>query len=122
MDAAQLRHIRFPADGSAQFGGWGFRILPFIEGTAAYNGGGGATTDQCTINVIGAINKLFFCPLRRPPMAISGPSWYGPNGTYAHALCDYAASDRDETGILAYGNTGLVRRGYRWIQQHSDAR
>ena len=108
VDAPNYVTSGLPADGSAQFGGWGFRILPFIEGTAAYNGGGGATTDQCTINVIGAINKLFFCPLRRQPMAISGPSWYGPSGTYAHALCDYAASNWDETGILAYGNTGLV--------------
>jgi hypothetical protein len=34
-------------------------------------------------------------------------SWYGPAGSYVHALCDYAASNGDNTGVVPYGYVGL---------------
>ncbi len=61
---------------------------------------------QCQINAMGTPVKQFFCPSRRAPMALSGGSWYGPGGTYNHALCDYAASNLDQTGAMAYGYVG----------------
>jgi prepilin-type N-terminal cleavage/methylation domain-containing protein len=94
-----------PATGPAQEGGWGFQILPYIEGDNAY---GGATIAECQITAISTPNKLFFCPSRRPPM--TSPvvaTWYSPPGSYAHALCDYAASNGDNNGVVAYGYDGL---------------
>jgi len=95
-----------PAGQPNQLAGWGFMILPFIEQNAAYMGGGGTTTAQCTINVIGTPIKGFFCPSRRAPMVIVGGAWYGPPGTYGHAMTDYAASDLEGNGLVAYGYTG----------------
>ncbi len=89
-----------------QLAGWGFQILPYLEGGNAYRGGGATTIAQCQIVVIGAINKVFFCPSRRNPMAITGGAWYGPSGTYPHAMTDYAASNLENTGAIPYGTVG----------------
>jgi prepilin-type N-terminal cleavage/methylation domain-containing protein len=95
-----------PAVGSAQQGGWGFQILPFIEQTAVWQGGGG-TIAQCQINAIGAGIKTFFCPSRGGVRILpSTGSWYGPGGSYPHAQTDYAASNGDNTGAVAYGYVG----------------
>ena len=93
-----------------QRAGWGFQILPYIEGGNAYAGGGGASVAQCQITAIGAINKVFFCPSRRNPMALTGGAWYGPGGSYPHALTDYAASNLENTGAIPYGFIGHTLR------------
>ncbi len=95
-----------PATGTAQQGGWGFQILPFIEGDNVYKGGGGTTIDACQITAIGTPVKTFFCPSRRAPIALSTGNWYPPSGTYAHAMTDYAASNIENTGMIAYGYVG----------------
>jgi prepilin-type N-terminal cleavage/methylation domain-containing protein len=95
-----------PAVGSAQQGGWGFAILPYIEGTNVWNGGGGATIAACQITAIGTPNKVFFCPSRRGSQAISAAAWYGPSGTYPHAMTDYAASNLEQNGVVAFGYVG----------------
>ena len=57
-----------PAVGAKQQAGWGFQILPYVEGTAVWRGGN-ATTDQARILVaIGTTNPVFFCPQRRAPL------------------------------------------------------
>ncbi len=96
-----------PATGTQQLAGWGFEILPYIEQQNLWNGGGGTTVAQCQINAMGTPVKQFFCPSRRAPMAISGASWYpSPTGTFNHAMTDYAASNLDQTGAMAYGYQG----------------
>ena len=95
-----------PATGTAQQGGWGFEILPYIEQDNVWKGGSGASIAACQITAIGAPIKTFFCPARRAPMTITGGSWYGPGGTYAHAMTDYAASNLNNTGVCANGYTG----------------
>jgi prepilin-type N-terminal cleavage/methylation domain-containing protein/prepilin-type processing-associated H-X9-DG protein len=90
-----------PAVGANQQAGWGFQILPFIEQDNAWRGGQ-ATTDQDRALVAMATPiKLFFCPSRRLPQTVtySLPGYLG-GITATHALCDYAASNLDNTGVV----------------------
>jgi prepilin-type N-terminal cleavage/methylation domain-containing protein len=88
--APDYQNVGSPKVGIDQRAGWGFQILPFIEQDNAYKGGGGTTVAQCQINVIGQKIKTFFCPSRRAPEAFSTDAWYGPPGSYMHAMTDYA--------------------------------
>jgi hypothetical protein len=95
-----------PATQPNQKAGWGFQILPYVEAETLWKGAGGATIADCQINAIGNAPKVFFCPARGGVRIITGPSWYGPRGTYGHAQSDYAASNLDNTGVLNYGFLG----------------
>jgi prepilin-type N-terminal cleavage/methylation domain-containing protein/prepilin-type processing-associated H-X9-DG protein len=83
-----------------QTAGWGFQILPFIEGGNAQNAG--------PVVAIGTPNPVFFCPSRRGPQILLIPNdeqGYDtplPNAPLEvpHALCDYAASNLEETGAV----------------------
>src|SRR5437879_5612722 len=90
-----------PAVGAKQQAGWGFQILPYVEGTAAWRGGN-ATTDQARILIaIGTTNPVFFCPQRRAPQTVqfSHPDYLG-GITATRALCDYGGSNLERTGVL----------------------
>ena len=84
-----------PAVGLQQQGGWGFQILPFLEGTNAWKAGARVA--------IATPNPIFFCPARRDPQTVTYDDEYSPplTGTQlTHALCDYAASNLDGTGVV----------------------
>jgi prepilin-type N-terminal cleavage/methylation domain-containing protein/prepilin-type processing-associated H-X9-DG protein len=90
-----------PAVLDNQWAGWGFQILPYIEGGNAWSAG--------PIPAIGAANPVFFCPARRGPQILTldpGEEGYypeiDPTGTIsiAHALCDYAAGNLEGTGVV----------------------
>ncbi len=84
-----------PAVGSQQQAGWGFQILPYIEGEAAWTGG--------PLAAIGAVHSVFFCPTRGGPQTLVQMDHYSPplkGGDIVHALCDYAASNREGTGAV----------------------
>jgi prepilin-type N-terminal cleavage/methylation domain-containing protein/prepilin-type processing-associated H-X9-DG protein len=90
-----------PAVGADQQAGWGYQILPFLEGDNAWKGGQGATDQDRILVAIRTPNKVFFCPSRRPPQTVtfSDPGYL--NGLSAtHALCDYAASNLEESGVV----------------------
>jgi prepilin-type N-terminal cleavage/methylation domain-containing protein/prepilin-type processing-associated H-X9-DG protein len=92
-----------PATGADQKAGWGFQVLPFIEAEDVWRGGPGATDADRALLAIGTPNKLFFCPTRREPQTIIYPDNYTPpltGGDITHALCDYAASNKDGTGVV----------------------
>jgi prepilin-type N-terminal cleavage/methylation domain-containing protein/prepilin-type processing-associated H-X9-DG protein len=92
-----------PAIGEQQHAGWGFQILPFIEADNVWKGGQ-ATDDTGRIQVaVGTPSSLFFCPSRRgvQTMVFTDPGYYGGN-PMTIALCDYAASNYEETGIVRY--------------------
>jgi prepilin-type N-terminal cleavage/methylation domain-containing protein len=92
-----------PAVGTQQDAGWGFQILPFIEADNVWKGGS-ATTDMDRARVaVGSLNSIFFCPSRRGPQTttFTNPAYMGGNPTVT-ALCDYAGSNWEETGVLRY--------------------
>lgn len=84
-----------PMTGPLQRAGWGFQILPYIEGDTVWRAG--------AATAIGSTNRLFFCPSRRAPQTITGSDKYVPpvtGGQLTRAMCDYAGSNRENTGIV----------------------
>lgn len=84
-----------PLSAPNQQGGWGFQILPYIEADTVWRGG--------AVAAIATPHKLFFCPSRRLPQTISWTDGYIPRltgGVLVHALCDYAASNLEGTGVV----------------------
>jgi prepilin-type processing-associated H-X9-DG protein len=100
-----------PAVGNRQNAGWGFQILPYLEGENAWRGAGANNDQERRRIVVGAVNPVFFCPTRRAPMTVKYFDGYiSKNGKdlVTHALCDYAANNLDEdSGVVranAYGS------------------
>jgi prepilin-type N-terminal cleavage/methylation domain-containing protein/prepilin-type processing-associated H-X9-DG protein len=92
-----------PAVGAQQQAGWAFQILPFIEADVTWSGGQAITDKDRAVVAIGTTNNLFFCPTRRPPQTVTYPDNYVPpltGGDITHALCDYAASNKENTGVV----------------------
>jgi prepilin-type processing-associated H-X9-DG protein len=93
-----------PLAGEFQKAGWGFQILPYVEAENVWKGGGPDAGDLDRIRVaVGTPNRVFFCPTRRRPQTVlfSDPGYL--DGTpVTTALCDYAASNYEETGVLRY--------------------
>jgi prepilin-type N-terminal cleavage/methylation domain-containing protein/prepilin-type processing-associated H-X9-DG protein len=90
-----------PAVGAEQRAGWGFQILPFLEGDNVWKGGQAANDQDRVLVAIATPNKVFFCRSRRPPQTLtfSDPDYLsGLDAT--HALCDYAASNLEGTGVV----------------------
>jgi prepilin-type N-terminal cleavage/methylation domain-containing protein len=84
-----------PEMGDKQHAGWPFQILPYIEADAVWKSG--------TVTAIATPNQLFFCPSRRGPQTLTYPDGYIPpvtGGDLKHALCDYAGSNLDGTGVI----------------------
>ncbi len=84
-----------PFIGADQQAGWAFQILPFLEADATWRAG--------TEIAIATTNPVFFCPTRRQPQTVTYPDEYDPpvtGGEMTHALCDYAASNLEGTGVV----------------------
>jgi prepilin-type N-terminal cleavage/methylation domain-containing protein/prepilin-type processing-associated H-X9-DG protein len=90
-----------PLAGQQQNAGWGFQVLPYIEGDNTWKAG--------SVAAVATPSKLFFCPSRRQPQTVTyNTSFFDANGKLVtapmtHALCDYAAASGSEYG------TGVVR-------------
>jgi prepilin-type N-terminal cleavage/methylation domain-containing protein/prepilin-type processing-associated H-X9-DG protein len=99
-----------PALAPNQNAGWGFQILPFLEGDTAWKGSEATNDLDRSIQAISTPNRLFFCPARRSPTVLPPHrDWYtiGPDGqtltmhkTFGHAPTDYAASNLENTGVV----------------------
>ncbi len=92
-----------PAVGPQQQAGWAFQILPYLEGDNVWRGGSGQTDVQRAAIAIGSPNAVFFCPSRRSPQVVTYTDNYQPpltGGPIDHALCDYAASNKEGTGVI----------------------
>jgi prepilin-type processing-associated H-X9-DG protein len=84
-----------PRTGEPQQAGWGFQVLPYLEGDNAWRAG--------PVVAIATPNKVFFCPARRGPQTVTFPDEYSPpltGGNLTHGLCDYAASNLEGTGVV----------------------
>ncbi len=84
-----------PTVGAQQQAGWGFQVLPYLEGDNVWKAG--------PIVAIATPNKVFFCPSRRLSQVVTYPDGYSPplsGGPLSHALCDYAASNTEGTGVV----------------------
>jgi prepilin-type N-terminal cleavage/methylation domain-containing protein/prepilin-type processing-associated H-X9-DG protein len=107
-----------PAVGGEQHGGWGFQILPFMEGTVVQYDPNATTDMDRSITAIGTLIPTHFCPTRRNPERLETSSvptdWYpfgptvqmtpnpNPGRQFHHAPTDYAGSH------LQNGVTGAV--------------
>jgi prepilin-type N-terminal cleavage/methylation domain-containing protein/prepilin-type processing-associated H-X9-DG protein len=92
-----------PLSGWSQQAGWAFQILPYVEGDVAWRGGNATTDAQRAVVAIGTTNQVFFCPSRRAPQTIIYGDSYTPpltGGKITHAMCDYAASNKEGTGVV----------------------
>ncbi len=90
-----------PIRGREQRAGWGYQILPYIEAIATFNGGSGNTELERILVSVGTTNPIFFCPTRRTPQTVTYSDVDYLGGiSVTHALCDYAGSNLDETGIV----------------------
>jgi prepilin-type N-terminal cleavage/methylation domain-containing protein len=100
-----------PAQGKDQLGGWGYQILPYLDAEVVYRGGNAATNRDRARLVVAAKHAVYFCPTRRDPVVkqyASPPcpgSWladlgYSTSDTAPAAQCDYAASNRNQTGLV----------------------
>ncbi len=81
--------------GANQRAGWGFQILPYIEGQAVQDAG--------AVVAIGTPLPVFFCPSRRSPQVFQREDKYDPpltGGLIDHAMSDYAAGNRELTGVV----------------------
>jgi len=90
-----------PAIGAQQQAGWGFQILPYVEGDAVWRGGNAANDADRVRVAMGTPNPLFFCPSRRGPQTItfSFPGFFDGNPIQC-ALGDYGASNWEATGVV----------------------
>ena len=90
-----------PAVGDNQRAGWGFQILQFVEAKTVWRGGSGTTDLDRILFAIGQTNPVFFCPSRRAPQTVtySDPVYLGGLSA-THALCDYAGSNLEGTGVV----------------------
>jgi hypothetical protein len=89
--------------GRPQQAGWAFQILPYIEADNTWRGGSATTDVQRDMVAIGTTNPLFFCPSRRNPQTVTyGDNYIPPltGGKITHALCDYAAANKEGTGAV----------------------
>jgi prepilin-type N-terminal cleavage/methylation domain-containing protein/prepilin-type processing-associated H-X9-DG protein len=84
-------------------GGWAFQILPYLEEDALFHSDDLHVIRSTTVS-------LYFCPSRRRPQVVTGPSWAEGN-----ALMDYAASNQDGPDQVDAGlnsGTGVIRSSH----------
>ncbi len=84
-----------PVSGLEQRAGWCFQILPYAEAQNVWQAG--------PEMAIGAPIGFLFCASRRQPQTVMHQDNYSPpitGGQIKHALCDYAAANREMTGVV----------------------
>jgi prepilin-type N-terminal cleavage/methylation domain-containing protein/prepilin-type processing-associated H-X9-DG protein len=94
-----------PTVAPQQQSGWGFQILPYIEAENIWKGSGAATPADRIRIAAGTTLKVFFCPTRRGPQTVvllPTDQNYIKGASVTFALCDYAASNIEGTGVVQH--------------------
>lgn len=90
-----------PTVGSNQGASWAYQILPYLEATNVWQGGGGATDTARILLAVGTPNSNYFCPSRRGPQVLAySDAGYMGGMMVTHAQGDYAASNLEGTGVV----------------------
>jgi prepilin-type N-terminal cleavage/methylation domain-containing protein/prepilin-type processing-associated H-X9-DG protein len=90
-----------PVIGAPQNAGWGFQVLPFLEADNVWRGGQASNDLGRVLVAVGATQKAYYCPSRRAPQTVTfSDNGYLGGMSVTHALCDYAASNLDGTGVV----------------------
>jgi prepilin-type N-terminal cleavage/methylation domain-containing protein/prepilin-type processing-associated H-X9-DG protein len=103
-----------PAVGPNQQAGWGFQVLPYLEAENTWRGGEATDNQSRALTAMATPNPVFFCPARRPPMTVIYTRSWEPGlidnlssippgrrlDQATTALCDYAASNSEGTGVV----------------------
>jgi prepilin-type N-terminal cleavage/methylation domain-containing protein len=100
-----------PANWKSQSWSWGYQILPYLEQSPLWLN----PSDQA---VASTPVPTYFCPTRRPPVALSGGSWQSAG--YPRAMTDYggnagvSSTGGDNSGVYGDGTVDgvIVRAGH----------
>jgi prepilin-type processing-associated H-X9-DG protein len=96
--------------GAKQGAGWGYQILPYIEGQNVWLGGAAATDNARQRVAVGTLLSVFFCPSRRAPMTYTYVDQYisqSASDPVTHALLDYASNNlNNDTGAIRANRLG----------------
>jgi hypothetical protein len=72
-----------------------------LEQSSVWKGGAGQTDQERVLVAIGTPLSVYFCPTRRSPQTVQYADAEYLNGiTTTQALCDYAASNLEGTGVV----------------------
>jgi prepilin-type N-terminal cleavage/methylation domain-containing protein/prepilin-type processing-associated H-X9-DG protein len=85
-----------PQIGQYQTASWAFQILPYLEQDTVWR------ADPAM--AIATPVRAYFCPSRRSIQTVTYADQYVPSltgGNLTHALCDYAGSNYEGTGVIA---------------------
>jgi prepilin-type processing-associated H-X9-DG protein len=89
-----------PLVGANQQASWAFQLLPHLEAADTWRAG--------PLTAIATPNQTYFCPARRTPQTVVYEDQYTPPvtsggaGLVTHALCDYAGSNWENTGVVCH--------------------
>jgi prepilin-type N-terminal cleavage/methylation domain-containing protein len=110
----------YPLGGWQQEAGWGFQILPFVDGENVWLGGPPSNTPVQKVQAaLGHPYKIFFCPSRRQPAKTTYKSSSFPSQTayatlqgttFSVAMTDYAGCNGNASPAIS-ASTGTLGSG-----------
>jgi prepilin-type N-terminal cleavage/methylation domain-containing protein len=125
---ATLGNAATPVTGWKQDGGWGFQVLPYLDDDVIWRGNSSNAPPQANKDKMTAalanVDKIFYCPSRRPLGTRTYKSASYPsqtlyssllNTSFKMGLCDYAGCNGSltpPTGISTLNNGIILSQGY----------
>ncbi|WP_425397130.1 DUF1559 domain-containing protein [Aeoliella sp.] len=101
VQVARTMKNGIPAGYQSQAWAWGYQILPFLEDQVKYQDANDEVVAQTPV-------PSYFCPSRRPPIALSGGQWQ--TADQPRAMIDYAGNAGPAYGVTS-GSSGSLNNG-----------